>query len=125
MKKVNIGSFVGCLLVLGSALLLQACSSAPTPLSKGAAEFNKQDYHAAFNDLLVAAKQGNSDAEYAVGYLYYNGLGVDKDLKLAGSWFQKSADQGNAKATKALAMISEAKESESFSAPPSIQAMDQ
>lgn len=113
--------FVCCLMLLVSTLLLQACSTAtPSPLSKGAAEFDQQEYQAAFTDLLPLAQKGDAQAQYAVGYLYYNGLGVSRDFKLAQSWFQKAAAQGNAKAKKALSMIEEAKASETFQAPPAL-----
>ncbi len=117
MKNCKI--VVYCLIVVISLLLLQACSTT-SPTAKGAAEFKKQDYNAAFTDLLPLAQKGDPQAQYAVAYLYYNGLGVDKDFKLAESWFQKAADQGNAKAQKALDMIADAKASESFKAPPSL-----
>lgn len=124
MKIVKMSSFVCCLMVAGG-LLLSACSTT-SPVDKGAAEFNQKDYRAAFADLLPQAQKGNSQAQYAVGYLYYNGLGVDKDLQQAQVWFHKAADQGNAKAVKALDMISEAKASEPFPAPPGVlDAMNQ
>ncbi len=114
MKKMGY-----CLIILISILLLQACSTATTSkaLTKGVNEFDYQQYQAAFTDLLPLAEQGNAQAQYAVGYLYYNGLGVVKDFKSAVFWFNKAADQGNAKAKKALAMISTAKASEPFQAP--------
>lgn len=115
MKKI-----ICCLI---SVLLLQACSTATTKaFTKGANEFNQQQYQAAFTDLLPLANQGDAQAQYAVGYLYYNGLGVDKNFKLAVFWFNKAANQGNAKAQKALTMIDAAKASEPFPAPAAVSA---
>lgn len=118
MKKVGI---VYCVMILMSIFLLQACSTSNTsPLDKGRDAFESQDYHVAFVDLLPLAQKGDQDAQYAVGYMYYNGLGVGKDYKTAQSWLQKSADQGDAKAQKALNMIEQAKQSEPFPAPPAL-----
>ena len=110
-----------------SLFLLQACSTTEhsAALNQGQVAFNKQDYHVAFSDLLPVAQKGNPDAQYAVGYMYYNGLGVDKDFNSAQFWFHSAADQGNVKAQKALAMIKDAAQSELFPAPPGFDAMEQ
>ncbi|PKK64545.1 HCP-like protein, partial [Rhizophagus irregularis] len=42
-----------------------------------------------------SAKQGDSDAQNYLGYLYENDLGVQKDLKKAFYWYQRSAENGN------------------------------
>jgi TPR repeat protein len=41
-----------------------------------------------------AAKKGNVEAQFNLGLMYYNGLGVDKDYAKAVEWYQKAADQG-------------------------------
>jgi len=38
----------------------------------------------------LAANQENSDAQYHLGILYENGLGVPSDLKMALYWYTKS-----------------------------------
>jgi DamX protein len=40
------------------------------------------------------ANAGNPDAQYALGYLYYYGLGLSKDSVKAHEWIQKAASQG-------------------------------
>lgn len=49
-----------------------------------------------------AASKGEAKAQYLLGYLYFYGLGVDKDPAQAKEWFQLSANRGYAKAQKAL-----------------------
>ena len=44
----------------------------------------------------------NANAQYALGYGYYNGLGVQTDYKQAVYWYKKAAEQGNASAQKQL-----------------------
>lgn len=123
MKNSKIALFICWLIML---VMLQACSTSTESkaLTKGASEFDNQQYQSAFADLLPVARQGDAEAQYAVGYLYYNGLGVAKDFNSAVSWFNKAADQGNAKAKKALAMMDAAKASEPFPAPAALTAAD-
>jgi len=40
------------------------------------------------------AAQGDSRAQYELGYMYYRGLRVSKDQAQAYQWFRKAADQG-------------------------------
>lgn len=96
------------------------CLSACSPLARGKNDFQLQKYSQAFADLLPIARQGDAEAQYAVGYMYYTGKGTTKDFDLALYWFERSAKQQNEKAVKALKMIDEAKESEPFAAPPAL-----
>jgi|GEM_PF-6705750 len=54
-----------------------------------------------------AAEQGDADAQYRLGLLYYNGAGVAKDTTQAISWLRKSAEQGNADAETTLGWMYE------------------
>jgi len=46
----------------------------------------------------VRAEQGEENAQYDLGRLYYQGKGVTQDYSQALSWYRKAAEQGNAKA---------------------------
>lgn len=50
----------------------------------------------------LAADQGNAEAQYNLGAMYENGLGVAKDSTEAATWYRKAADQGYAAAQTAL-----------------------
>jgi TPR repeat protein len=52
--------------------------------------------------LYLAADKGDAVAQYNIGGMYYNGLGVTKDYSQALSWFQKAAAQGNADAENSI-----------------------
>lgn len=54
----------------------------------------KQDYSQAQKWFLAAANQGGSKAQYHLGKIYKDRLGVDKNLSLARTWFEKSAEAG-------------------------------
>lgn len=62
-------------------------------------EYYKQGNHAkAFEWYTKAAHQGNADAQYALGFMYAEDLGVRQDYQKAVEWYTKAANQGNAKA---------------------------
>src|SRR5258708_1935052 len=42
------------------------------------------------------ADEGDADAQFNLGLMYTDGLGVPRDYSEAVKWFQKAADQGNA-----------------------------
>lgn len=71
----------------------------------GQQRFALGDYDTAFSELLPAAKAGNPDAEYAIGYMYYYGKGVIRDSVLARQWMERAAKRGQKNAKKALIMI--------------------
>ena len=49
-------------------------------------------------EFLEEWEKGKPIAQKNLGFMFYNGLGVQKDYKVAAKWFRKSAEQGNAKA---------------------------
>lgn len=64
--------------------------------------FAEGDYQTAVSILLPLAQKGDPDAQYALGYALYEGLGVPKDRMQAYFWIQESAQQGNSSALMAL-----------------------
>jgi len=57
--------------------------------------FNTQQYEKCFEGHLVLAEQGYPLAECQIGYFYYDGLGVEKDLAKAVWWTRRAADHGD------------------------------
>ena len=45
---------------------------------------------------LFSAEQGDNDAQFNLGQMYSNGLGVLQDFKEAAKWYRLSAEQGDA-----------------------------
>lgn len=75
-------------------------------LQEGIASFCNQDYRQAFIRLLPVANQGQPEAMYAVGYMYYYGEGVTEDRKKACVWINRAAKTGNPMALAAVKIIS-------------------
>ena len=51
------------------------------------------------------AEQGDSKAQYALGFCYYSGTGVAKDDAEAVKWYRKAAEQGNTDAQFDLGVV--------------------
>ena len=52
-----------------------------------------------------AAKKGDTDAQYYLGWLYANGNGVRRDEELAAAWLHLAAAQDDAQSKRILAML--------------------
>jgi len=63
------------------------------------------DYAKAIALLNASAKQGDAQAQYALGYMYYYGFGVIRDENIALELIQKAAAQGFPKAKTALKRV--------------------
>ncbi|MBP3304672.1 MAG: sel1 repeat family protein [Oscillospiraceae bacterium] len=57
--------------------------------------FQTQQYDKCFEGHLVLAEQGYPLAECQVGYFYFEGLGVEKDLEKALYWTRRAAEHGD------------------------------
>ena len=95
------------LLILSSTALLSACTTPPANqlYAQGQAAYHSEDFHTAFVRLLAAAEANSVQAQYAVGYMYYYGIGTETNTTQAMIWLKKSAATGNIKATQALESI--------------------
>jgi hypothetical protein len=66
---------------------------------------NKGTYKAAYKVFLELAKQGDARAQYNLGFMYYEGLGVSKDSKEAFKWFRHAAEQRQGRAQHSLGVM--------------------
>lgn len=71
-------------------------------VAQGKASFKAGKYELAYRQLLPRAVKGNSYAQYAIGYMYYYGKGMDRNEELAENWLRKSAKQGQPEAIALL-----------------------
>lgn len=67
--------------------------------------FEGQQFNKAFYWYLKSARQGLAQAQYNTGSCYANGVGVEKDEKIAFEWCIQSAKQGFAQAQLALGVF--------------------
>jgi hypothetical protein len=69
-------------------------ASGTDALARGDEAFQAQEYMESFRWYIHAANQGSAQAEQNLGFLYYNGFGVQQDYSQAALWYRKAADQG-------------------------------
>ena len=67
-------------------------------LEDAVAAYRRTDYATAFQVYHVLADQGLAVAQFNLGLMYANGLGVSKDETEAMKWYRLAADQGRADA---------------------------
>lgn len=65
-----------------------------------------QKYQCSFTRIEEAARSGDPDAQYALGYLYYYGIGTTQDRQTGLIWIKKAAAQGQSVAQEALKALS-------------------
>lgn len=68
-------------------------------------DLSKYEYADARKELEVAVRSANPQAEYLLGYLYNHGLGVDRNVEKALSWYLRAAENGYAPAQTAAAKL--------------------
>ena len=67
-------------------------------LEDGHDAYDAKHYQQAYALWKPLAEAGNADAQYNLGLLYMNGLGVEKNERLALMWFTRAGQQGLADA---------------------------
>ncbi|EKT53144.1 tetratricopeptide repeat protein [Providencia sneebia] len=66
---------------------------------------HQDNYEEAARWYRKGAESGDAYCQYALGYLYENGLGVEQNYKQAKAWYVESAEQGQASGQFALGMF--------------------
>lgn len=75
------------------------------PLADGHAAYLRGDIDTALSIWTPLAEQGNAEAQYMLGLIYFNGRYVTKDHDVAAHWLALSAAQGNADAELLLGVL--------------------
>ncbi|MEO5348244.1 MAG: sel1 repeat family protein [Magnetococcus sp. YQC-3] len=74
---------------------------------EGKAADNRQNRSGQTDAILTDAANGNADAQFNLGWMYYNGKGVKQSYQEAGKWLRKAADQGDVSAQYVLGWMCE------------------
>lgn len=101
--------------VVAVAALMSGCDQKPSSSNNNASSPNYapacstnpylMKYNCSIDRIQTAAENGSADAQYALGYMYYYGIGTVKDKQTAQLWIQRSAAQGQPLAKKAWTLI--------------------
>lgn len=83
----------------------KAAPAFPPDYLKGIEAAKKGDFATALKLLQPLADKGYANAQYNMGVLYKNGLGVAKDLKKAADWYRRASEQGERGALNNLGLM--------------------
>lgn len=93
----------GIAILLGAALTAAGCAT--DPYQQGFKAYRSGEYGAARQELSPLAERGDDEAQYHLGLLYRDGLGVMPDHREAEKWLKRAAEQENVKARIALGSL--------------------
>ena len=85
--------------------MFQVQISYSNELEKGMFALEMEDYERALYYLSFEAAQGNPTAQYNLGLMYKNGIGVEKDFNEALGWFILGSDNDHMLSKYALGLI--------------------
>jgi TPR repeat protein len=87
---------------LGFAMLVFSLLACVKPSSALEARHTDENTSMALQQRRQAAEQGDAQAQYTLGLIYNEGIGVERDEAEAVKWWKKAARQGDAEAQAAL-----------------------
>lgn len=76
------------------ALFLWFQPAAAAELAQGISAYRARNYEAAVALIKPLAERGDPYAEFTLGAMYDNGIGVPRNLTLALSWYKRAGSQG-------------------------------
>lgn len=94
------------MIVLALTLMLGSVHVQAQSVDAGMAAYNRADYAEAYRIILPLAEQGNAEAQFVLGYLYDEGLGVSVNTGRAIHWYRLAAEQGYDEAQYMLGELS-------------------
>lgn len=95
-------------LLVGAAsasILLFGASASAADVKAGVDAWQAGNYGAAIAQWRPLAERGDPDAQFNLGQAYKLGRGVNADMQIAQTWYQKAAQQGHEQAQANLGLI--------------------
>ncbi|MBY0431135.1 MAG: sel1 repeat family protein, partial [Rhodospirillales bacterium] len=90
---------------LAAVLCLLGGASAWADGDAAARAMQQHDYASALREWRPVAEQGDAAAQYNMGVIHYNGLGIERDIPAAIQWFEKAAAGDNVPAMSLLGAL--------------------
>lgn len=94
--------FLHAALLAISLFLFLLPSTALAGLAEGFAAYKNKDYATTMREFEPLAIQGNANAQFMLGSMYYTGQGIAQDYMEAAKWLRLAADHGHADAQYTL-----------------------
>jgi len=92
-----------CIVVL--IVTVHAAAARADQFADGHAAYLRGDIDTALSLWIPLAEQGDAEAQYMLGLIYFNGRYVEKDGDVAAKWLALSAAQGNSDAELLLGVL--------------------
>ncbi len=81
---------IKCIFPAMAVVVFSTISASSQNFEKGITAYQAMDYASALEEFFLLAEQGNAEAQYRVGMMYYNGEGVPKKQPSLGITFEKA-----------------------------------
>ena len=96
IKERDIMKYLARLIIMAfmAAMFGGLASCATVNYTKGIKHYKPDDGASAVRELKPLAEQGNPEAQFNLGSLYYQGWGVPQDYREAAQWMRRAAEQG-------------------------------
>ncbi|MYE58442.1 MAG: sel1 repeat family protein [Alphaproteobacteria bacterium] len=109
MKRLLRFANSAALLLLAVLSTFSAVAEVPQKAARVYAEtlaaYRSGDYATAYSGFLMLARQGNSHAQFYLGYMYDSGKGVVRNYAEAVKWYRRAAEQGDVDAQFNLGLM--------------------
>jgi len=109
----NIKKIMAFFAVMVLTLSLAACATTAEKLQTGKTALKSKDYATALETFKPLAEDGNANAQYALGYMYYYCLGVVEDQQKARQYITAAAKQKQPDAELALVKMNQSPQPDS------------
>ncbi len=94
-KDVSVGTADGKRIALAAVLLVSLAAPAWAGIDEGVAAYKRGDYKLALQEWTPLAEQGHANAQYLIGEMYHEGVGVPQDNAASAIWILRAAEQGH------------------------------
>ena len=91
--------------VLSIFLIIGLTAPVQAEFEDGMAALDRADYERAHAEFLPLAKQGNRDAQFALGQMYDLGIGLPRNVTTAFNWYREAAELGHPGAQSILGFM--------------------
>ena len=82
------------ILCIAAVLLFESTEGWSADFQKGLDAAVRGDYAIALREWIRLAEQGDAAAQFQLGWMYYNGLGIPENVKESVKWYKRAAEKG-------------------------------
>ncbi len=107
MKEYGMRRCAVLMLLATPVLFMNGCCGKKATMEEAGKAYQSGDFAKAAAIFAPAAEKGDPEAQVNIAFMYYCGMHVEKNHKLAAEWYRKAADQNHANAQFSLGTMNE------------------